>query len=114
MITSVVKRDATLAARQFDTSILAGQKSPNTIEQYQRHFRAYCEYAGTFAEAMQPATLARWRQSLYNRVIVSRMAHSATIAFLQSTCDFLRSRRRLQKPHSKAMSAMSWQNNSSM
>lgn len=54
-----------LAAREFDTSILAGQKSPNTIEQYQRHFRNYCEFAGSFAQAMQPATLARWRQSLY-------------------------------------------------
>lgn len=54
-----------IAAANFDTSILAGTKSPNTIEQYRMHFTAYCEFAGSFALAMQPATLARWRQSLY-------------------------------------------------
>ena len=54
-----------IAADPFDTSILAGTKSPNTIEQYRMHFSAYCEFAGSFARAIQPATLARWRQSLY-------------------------------------------------
>lgn len=54
-----------IAAAPFDTSILAGTKSPNTIEQYRMHFAAYVLFAGTFADAMQPATLARWRQSLY-------------------------------------------------
>lgn len=52
-------------ARRFDTSILAGTKSPNTIEQYRMHFAAYCDFAGNFEKAIQPATLARWRQSLY-------------------------------------------------
>ena len=56
---------AAIAARRFDTSILAGTKSPNTIEQYKMHFAAYCDFAGSFADAMQPATLARWRQHLY-------------------------------------------------
>lgn len=51
------------AAASFDTSILAGTKSPNTIEQYRMHFAAYCAFAG--GQAMTPATLARWRQSLY-------------------------------------------------
>lgn len=50
----------------FDTSILAGTKSPNTIEQYEMHFKAYCAFAGSFPVAMQPATLARWRQHLYD------------------------------------------------
>lgn len=54
-----------IAAADFDTSILAGTKSPNTIEQYRMHFAAYCKFAGSFAVAMQPATLARWRQALY-------------------------------------------------
>lgn len=54
-----------LVTHTFDTSILAGTKSPNTIEQYRMHFGAYCDFAGSFEQAMQPATLARWRQSLY-------------------------------------------------
>ena len=54
-----------IAGRRFDTSILAGTKSPNTIAQYKMHFAAYVLFAGSFAAAMQPATLARWRQSLY-------------------------------------------------
>lgn len=49
----------------FDTSILAGTKSANTIEQYRMHFASYCEFAGSFAEALQATTLARWRQHLY-------------------------------------------------
>lgn len=54
-----------IAAAEFDTSILAGTKSPNTIGQYKMHFAAYCKFAGLFGVAMQPSTLARWRQSLY-------------------------------------------------
>ncbi len=54
-----------IAAASFDTSILAGTKSPNTIEQYRMHFAAYCTFAGSFAQATQPTTLARWRQALY-------------------------------------------------
>jgi integrase len=50
----------------FDTSILAGTKSANTIEQYKMHFTAYCRFAGTFTNAKKPTTLAQWRQSLYN------------------------------------------------
>ncbi|MCB0099868.1 MAG: tyrosine-type recombinase/integrase [Caldilineaceae bacterium] len=52
-------------ARRFDTSILAGTKSPNTIDQYRMHFAAYCEFAGSFAAATDPATLARWRLHLF-------------------------------------------------
>lgn len=49
----------------FDTSILAGTKSPSTIDQYRMHFEAYVLFAVTFAVAMEPATLARWRQHLF-------------------------------------------------
>ena len=49
----------------FDTSILAGTKSPNTIEQYEMHFAAYCRFAESFGMALQPATLARWRKHLF-------------------------------------------------
>ncbi len=49
----------------FDTSILAGTKSPNTIAQYEMHFRAYLVFAGSFAAAVEPSTLARWRQALF-------------------------------------------------
>lgn len=50
----------------FDTSILAGTKSPNTIDQYRLHWTTYVAYAGTLAAAVQPQTLARWRQHLYD------------------------------------------------
>lgn len=53
------------AASVFDTSILAGVKSPTTIAQYRMHFSAYCGFAGDWQTAMQPTTLARWRQALY-------------------------------------------------
>ncbi len=49
----------------FDTSILAGTKSPTSIEQYRMHFAAYLTFVGDWTTAMQPATLARWRQALY-------------------------------------------------
>src|SRR5262245_240139 len=49
----------------FDTSILEGVKSPTTIEQYTMHFAAYATFAGDWRTAMQPSTLARWRQVLY-------------------------------------------------
>lgn len=49
----------------FDTGILAGGKSPNTIEQYRLHWTAYVAYAGTWEMAVQAATLARWRQHLF-------------------------------------------------
>ena len=39
-------------------------KSPNTIDQYKFHWQTYTYFAGTWAEAVQPATLARWRQHL--------------------------------------------------
>lgn len=52
-------------AQQFDCSILAGTKSPTTIEQYKLHFATYLAFAGNWQTAMQPSTLARWRQSLY-------------------------------------------------
>ena len=54
-----------IVGNEFDTSILAGTKSVNTIDQYRMHFAAYCAFAGSFARASQPATLAQWRQSLY-------------------------------------------------
>lgn len=64
-VTLYTQQGLEIAGREFDTSILAGTKSPNTIEQYKLHFAAYVLFAGTFAAAMQPATLARWRQHLY-------------------------------------------------
>lgn len=54
-----------IVVRQFDTSILAGTKSPNTIEQYRMHFGAYLAFAESFSLATQPATLARWRKHLF-------------------------------------------------
>lgn len=54
-----------IGAAAFDTSILAGTKTAGTIEQYRLHFKAYCGFAQTWANAINPATLARWRQYLF-------------------------------------------------
>lgn len=62
----------TPAGNTFDTSILAGGKSPNTIEQYRIHWTAYVAYAVTWEMAVQPATLARWRQHLYTAGYTTR------------------------------------------
>ncbi len=51
---------------QFDTTILAGTKSPNTIQQYRSHFAAYVLFAASWGNALQPATLARWRQNMFS------------------------------------------------
>ena len=52
------------AAPTFDTSILAGQVSETTIAQYKLHFATYLAFAGSFENAITPATLALWRQHL--------------------------------------------------
>jgi len=63
-IVTTTKNEVTTAPT-FDTSILAGQVSPSTAEQYKMHFGAYSVFAGSFENATQPSTLAQWRQSLY-------------------------------------------------
>lgn len=49
---------------QFDTSILTGQLAPSSLAMYERDFKAYLDFAGTFGAAIQSATLARWRTHL--------------------------------------------------
>ena len=61
----VTLHETTAAVSRFDASILAGTKSPGTCDQYRMHFEAYLRFAGTFDIAMTPATLALWRQNLY-------------------------------------------------
>lgn len=65
MQTAIVATHETREVSTFDTSILAGTKSPNTIAQYEMHFRSYLTFAGSFAAAVVPSTLARWRQALF-------------------------------------------------
>lgn len=48
----------------FDASILAGQLAPSSIAMYERDFRAYLAFAGSFAQAVLATTLARWRAHL--------------------------------------------------
>jgi hypothetical protein len=59
-------------ALSFDTAILAGTKSPSTIEQYKLHFRAYLTFAGNLDEAVKPVNLALWRQHLFTHGYVLR------------------------------------------
>ena len=68
----------------FDTSILAGTKSPNTIEQYEMHFAAYLSFVAAYQPTEEeladeknpfpvgirgrmayPPMLARWRKHLF-------------------------------------------------
>jgi len=66
MNTSILTRPTTTPqiVTGFDTSILAGQVRQSSIELYKRDFKAYCEFAGSFATATQPTTLAKWRAAL--------------------------------------------------
>lgn len=60
----VVASNTQLITKNFDTSILAGQVRKSSIDLYARDFKAYCEFAGSFDRAIQPATLAQWRTAL--------------------------------------------------
>ncbi|MCB0095617.1 MAG: tyrosine-type recombinase/integrase [Caldilineaceae bacterium] len=64
-IVNINQKNPITGPARFDTSILAGTKSPNTIEQYRMHFASYCDFAGTFDTATDPATLAQWRRHLF-------------------------------------------------
>ncbi len=55
----------------FDTALLAGQLAPSSIAMYERDFRAYLHYAGSFDNAVRPATLARWRTHLASETEMS-------------------------------------------
>lgn len=48
----------------FDAEILAGQLAPSSITMYKRDFAAYLDFAGSFPQAIDATTLARWRTHL--------------------------------------------------
>lgn len=50
--------------KQFDASILAGQLAASSIAMYERDFRAYMDFAGSYDIAIQSSTLAKWRADL--------------------------------------------------
>ena len=56
---------------EFDASILAGQLAPSSIRMYERDFRAYLAFAGTFEQAVNAVTLARWRTHLAQETTLS-------------------------------------------
>lgn len=53
-----------IVPQEFDASILAGQLAPSSINMYERDFKAYLVFAGSFENATRPETLARWRTAL--------------------------------------------------
>ena len=57
--TAIIVSDSThlAVAQPFDVSVLAGVKSPNTLEQYRLHWQTYTRFAGTWHDAIRPATL---------------------------------------------------------
>lgn len=66
MTNEIIKIDAVLASFQFDVSILAGQVRATTIAMYKKAFGAYLTFAGSWAQALDPAILAQWRTELAN------------------------------------------------
>src|SRR5205085_1772734 len=58
--------------REFDTTILAGTRSPSAIVQYTHYFRQYLTFAGCFAQALEPAMLACWRSHLVNTPYITK------------------------------------------
>lgn len=68
MTTSLTKNaDLTPAQHSFDPSILAGQVRPSTITMYGKAWKDYAAFAGNWAVAVLPETLARWRADLATR-----------------------------------------------
>lgn len=59
-------QNAITQGNRFDVSIVAGTVAPSTIEQYKRTFAEYVGFAGSFAQACEPSTLARYRTALVN------------------------------------------------
>lgn len=80
MTNEIIKIDATLSTFHFDASILAGQVRATTIAMYKKAFGAYLAFAGSWAQALDPATLAQWRTELANAELspntVNRMLSS--------------------------------------
>ncbi|MBA3532746.1 MAG: site-specific integrase, partial [Ardenticatenales bacterium] len=52
------------ATLPFDHTLLAGQLAPASLRMYQRDFLAYLAFCASPADALVPATLARWRTHL--------------------------------------------------
>lgn len=48
----------------FDQAIVAGTVSTHSMQKYAEHFAAYTVFAQTREQALEPATLARWRTVL--------------------------------------------------
>lgn len=77
---AIIKVETSLAPATFDPSILAGQVRASTIAMYRKAFRAYTEFAGSWAAVLDPATLARWRTELSGQALspnsINRMLSS--------------------------------------
>jgi integrase/recombinase XerD len=79
-----------VGVRHFDVSILAGQVRLSTIAMYRRDFMEYLDFAGDFDQALNPATLARWRTELADSTkspnTINRML-SAVRALMKSAAE---------------------------
>lgn len=80
MVNQVIQINSCAITNGFDPSILAGQVRASTIRMYKKAFGAYIAYAGDWATALDPATLARWRTELSNQTLspnsINRMLSS--------------------------------------
>ncbi len=83
MTTEIIKLPDTtnaIALTTFDPSILAGQVRASSIKMYKKAFGAYLAFAGSWLDALSPATLARWRTVLSGQALspntINRMLSS--------------------------------------
>lgn len=63
----LTKQTNDLATGQFDPTLLAGQVRPSTISMYRKAYNDYTAFAGSWQSALEPATLAKWRNALVER-----------------------------------------------
>ena len=59
-----MEQSVTLALLPFDTDIVAGTLAPSSQRIYRRDILAYLAFAQEREQALDPATLARWRVEL--------------------------------------------------
>ena len=81
---TVSTQSAITNGQTFNASILAGTVSQGTADTYQKRFGVYAAFAGSFDNACNPATLARWRTALVNETTDSPRTINSKLAAVRS------------------------------
>ena len=81
---TITSQNAITSGQPFDVSIVAGTVSQSTADQYKRTFVEYVEFAGSFAAACEPSTLAQFRTALVNGTAHSPRTINRMLAAVRS------------------------------